>query len=36
LYVSNHGVLPASGGREGLSGEVDRVGVPASRLHSWG
>jgi hypothetical protein len=33
LYVSNHGVLPATGGPEGLSGEVDRVGVPASWLH---
>lgn len=36
LYVSNHGVLSATGGPEGLSGEVDRVGVPASWLHSWG
>jgi hypothetical protein len=35
LYVSNYGVLSATGGPEGLSGQVDRVGVPASWLDSW-
>ena len=28
IYVSNFGVLPASGGPEGLSGQVDRVTLP--------
>ncbi len=32
VYVSNYGVLPATG----LSGQVDRVGLPASWLNSWG
>ena len=36
VYVSNYGVLSATGGPDGLSGEVDRVGLPASWLHSWG
>jgi len=36
LYVSNYGVLSATGGPEGLSGEVDRVGLPASWLNSSG
>jgi hypothetical protein len=34
VYVSNYGVLPATGGPFGLSGEVARVGLPASWLHS--
>jgi hypothetical protein len=29
IYVSNFGVLPATGGPEGLSGEVDRVTLPS-------
>ncbi len=28
VYVSNHGVLPATGGQGGLSGEVDLVSLP--------
>ncbi len=36
VYVSNYGILPATGGPEGLSGQVDRVGLPASWVHSWG
>jgi hypothetical protein len=34
VYVSNYGVLPASGGPGGLSGEVARVGLPASWTHT--
>ncbi|HTA15102.1 MAG TPA: ScyD/ScyE family protein [Solirubrobacteraceae bacterium] len=30
VYVSNYGVLPASGGPGGLSGQVDRVGLASS------
>ena len=30
VYVSNYGVLSATGGPDGLSGQVDRVGLPAS------
>jgi hypothetical protein len=30
VYVSNYGVLPATGGPEGLSGQVDRVHLPSS------
>ena len=29
IYVSNFGVLPATGGPEGLSGQVDRVTLPS-------
>jgi len=36
VYVSNWGVLPATGGPGGLSGQVVRVGLPASWLQSWG
>ncbi len=35
VYVSNYGVLPATGGPEGLSGEIARVGLPASWWHRW-
>jgi hypothetical protein len=35
VYVSNYGILPATGGPEGLSGSVARVGLPSSWLHSW-
>lgn len=35
VYVSNLGILPATGGPEGLSGQVAQVGLPASWLHSW-
>ncbi len=35
VYVSNYGVLPATGGPEGLSGQIARVGLPASWLHGW-
>jgi hypothetical protein len=34
VFVSNFGVLPASGGPYGLSGEVARVGLPASWVRS--
>jgi len=35
VYVSNFGVLSATGGPGGLSGSVARVGLPASWTHSW-
>jgi hypothetical protein len=34
VYVSNYGVLPASGGPGGLSGEIARVGLPDSWTHT--
>ena len=34
VYVSNYGTLPATGGPDGLSGQVARVGLPASWLDS--
>jgi hypothetical protein len=34
VYVSNYGVLPASGGPGGLSGQVARVGLPSSWTHT--
>jgi len=34
VYVSNLGVLPATGGKDGLSGEVARVTLPSSWEHS--
>jgi hypothetical protein len=34
VYVSNYGTLPATGGPDGLSGQVVRVGLPASWLDS--
>jgi hypothetical protein len=34
VYVSNYGVLPASGGPGGLSGEVASVGLPSSWTHT--
>jgi hypothetical protein len=36
VYVSNFGVLPATGGPEGLSGEVVKVGLPSWWwAHPW-
>jgi sugar lactone lactonase YvrE len=36
VYASNFGVLPASGGPEGLSGQVVRIGLPSSWWsHPW-
>ena len=36
FYVSNFGVLPATGGPGGLSGQVDRVTLPSSWWsHPW-
>jgi hypothetical protein len=35
VYVSNYGVLSATGGPEGLSGQIARVWLPASWWHSW-
>jgi hypothetical protein len=36
VYVSNYGILPASGGPDGLSGEIVQVGLPSSWTNtSW-
>lgn len=36
VYVSNWGILPATGGPDGLSGEVVRVSLPGGWQHSSG